>query len=202
MKMSNAWYQLFSSLHTIVQIDLDTNGTVNWSHYGRCTGALLNHPVGIRGYRPWQVCGVTEDAMEHMIATRDKKGIERGHIVSQLDLAWFLLSPKMLHDKSIFEQAIAAYDVTVLMKKELNNKMTKVPGLSFPYIDVEQLLKDHPEELFGSTYRSFKFRKRKELILLKELSGQDITQRIISSSILRTKFDLDVANMQHVLSAR
>lgn len=187
--MSDDWYQLFSVLHRIAHVDLRANGgKVNWSHYGRCISALLNNPIGIEGFTPWRVCGITAEALELMVSTKGTKGIERGHIVSQLELAKMLLAPNIVREKVHFENVISKYDVTVLMTKEQNQRMTRDADMKYEYISIDGGLTQKYGELFPSTYRGYQFRKKKELLALQDLLAQPSIQVRVASDDLRAQF--------------
>jgi hypothetical protein len=198
MKMSDDWYRLFEQLHLIGQTDLQLNsGRVNWSHYGRCISSLLHNPVGITGYVQWRVCGVTPKALKQIVTNGNNKGIQRGHIVSQLELARCLYESPDMPTKETFEAAIETYDITVLMTKEENDHMaTKArrksdDGISrsepeFDYYGFDDF--EQPPisaEYFKTTYRGYTFRKKHELIYLSKINAaKDNVVRRTASEIL------------------
>ena len=204
MKMSDDWYRLFEQLHRIVQSDLQINrGRVNWSHYGRCMSSLLHKPAGISGYQQWRVCGVTPKALDQIVRYGDNKGIQRGHIVSQLELARCLFESSVLPTKEIFEAAIGTYDITVLMTKEENDHMaTKArsksdDGISrsepvFEYYSFDDFVDCQSiDGYFKTTYRGYTFRKMHELTYLSKVhaSRNDIVKQ--TSSDVLSKFKTD-----------
>jgi hypothetical protein len=202
MKMSNDWYSLFEMLHRIVQTDLKlNNGSVNWSHYGRCISSLLHNPVGVSGYQQWRVCGVTPRALKQIVANGNNKGIQRGHIVSQLELARCLFESPNMPTKATFEAAIGTYDITVLMTKEENDHMAtrarskSDDGISrsgpvFDYYSFDDFVGlQLGNGYFKTTYRGYTFRKKYELQYLLDINAAKGNVETRSSSAILNKFE-------------
>jgi hypothetical protein len=175
MQMSNEWYQLLSQLGDIAKAELRAKRTANWSHYGRCISTMLNNAHGVTNFTPWRVVGISEEALQHFRACNfdpsGKKGIERGHIIDRYKLAEALLSRNPILTNSALCDAIAYYDVTVLMTKHENKQISNTQLSYVPFVNPNG-------SLYTSTFISYKYRKSCERQHLQQIHDDYVNGKI------------------------